>query len=382
MGALEQLIEIKRRTVGDVRILKYRTYGTMLERLCPEKLDVALKDMKKTEALDDKINRSHYAAWTKKDLHLQLKLMWKLANGYDLEDSPKEIRWVKCSLARRDRKLPKNLFTDEEIKAILKVATLRNKAIISLLYESGLRNSELCALKKNDVEFVKEGARIHVPEGTKTGSRSILVIDSEPLLASWLASHPIKNDDAPLFVNIHSKEIRPMMKENIIKLLKLTAKEAGITHRVYPHLLRHSSATKLAKHLTEAQMKAYFGWGQDSSMAATYVHLSGKDTDSGILSMHDIPVEKEKAENKLEPKICKRCKKTNMHDAELCAYCGMSFDKEKAKSDNISMQQQLEAMKKQQEAQKKETESLARQLAALTVGTTKRAPKAPIDDKG
>ncbi|MFA5929461.1 MAG: tyrosine-type recombinase/integrase [Candidatus Micrarchaeia archaeon] len=347
MGALEQLIELKKRTVGDVRIYKYLTYGKMLQRLSPEKLDVSLKDMKKTVALADKINRSHYAAWTKKDLRLQLKLMWKLANGYDLEDTPKEIRWVKCSLARRDRKLPKNLFTDEEIKKMLKVANLRNRAIISLLYESGLRNSELCALKKNDVEFIKEGARIHVPEGTKTGSRSILIIDSEPLLASWLASHPIKKDDAPLFVSIHSKKIKPMCKENIIKLLKLTAIDAGITHRVYPHLLRHSSATKLAKHLTEAQMKAYFGWGQDSSMAATYVHLSGKDTDAGILTMHNKPVEKEKAENKLEPQICKRCGKTNMHDVKMCGYCGLSFDKNEAKSDNLSMQEEMAKMRKQ-----------------------------------
>jgi len=358
MDALERLIDIKKRTVGDVRIKKYLTYGRMLQRFSKEELDSALKSMKKTEAIDDKINRSHYAAWTRKDLHLQLKLMWKLANGYDLDDSPKEIRWVKCSLARRDRKLPKNLFTDDEIKTVLKVASLRNRAIISLLYESGLRNSELCALKKNDVEFVKEGARIHVPEGTKTGSRSILVIDSEPLLASWLATHPIKNDNAPLFVSVHSKKLEPMRKENIIKLLKTTSKEAGITHRVYPHLLRHSSATKLAKHLTEAQMKAYFGWGQDSSMAATYVHLSGRDTDSGILSMHNVPVEKEKAENKLEPQICKRCGKTNMHDAEMCAYCGMSFDKEKAKSDFISMQEEMAAMRKEQATARKQLKQL------------------------
>jgi integrase len=68
------------------------------------------------------------------------------------------------------------------------------------------------------------------------------------------------------------------------KVRKLFEKASDILgRRVYPHLLRHSRATHLAKFLTESQLKAYFGWTQDSKMTRIYIHLSGKDVDEAIL---------------------------------------------------------------------------------------------------
>ena len=61
-------------------------------------------------------------------------------------------------------------------------------------------------------------------------------------------------------------------------------------------------------------------------MAATYVHLSGRDVDSTLLQMYslkDMPVEKEV---KLDIKICSRCKEKNSPTQSFCGKCGNPFD--------------------------------------------------------
>jgi ribosomal protein L40E len=73
-------------------------------------------------------------------------------------------------------------------------------------------------------------------------------------------------------------------------------------------------------------MKEYFGWTQGSEMAATYVHLSGRDVDSTLLQMYslkDKPVEKEP---KLDLRICGRCKERNSPTQSFCGKCGNPFD--------------------------------------------------------
>ena len=66
-------------------------------------------------------------------------------------------------------------------------------------------------------------------------------------------------------------------------MLNVTAQKAYVGKKCNPDLFRHSRATFLSKHLTEAEMKEYFGWTQASDMAAVYVHLSGRDVDSALL---------------------------------------------------------------------------------------------------
>lgn len=64
-----------------------------------------------------------------------------------------------------------------------------------------------------------------------------------------------------------------------------------------PHNFRHSRATYLANFLTEAQMKEYFGWQQDSKMAGVHVHLSGRDVDNALLRVYGIENKNEKKES-------------------------------------------------------------------------------------
>lgn len=360
--AIDRLLELKRGTIGPLRVKKCISNTRTLEVLIHKPIDAVLLNIDETRKLGEKIDNSAYTPATKSDLRLMLKMLWKVANGYDLEDRPKEIRWIKVGVARKDKKHPKKI-SEDEFKKMLDFAGGREKAIISLLYEGGLRPHELLRLKKSSVEFIKEGARIDVPEGTKTGARNILVIDAEPALARWLASHPIKKMDAPLFPALNGRGMgKQMSTVNLNNLMKTLAKKAGITRRLKPYDFRHTAATRMASIYTDAQMKAYFGWTQDSSMAATYVNMSGRDCDGPLLAAHGKKVDKTELEGKLEPKFCQRCKRKNAHDAAQCDRCGLSFDKEKAKSDMLSMQQELEAQKKDAAETKKKLAILEMQM--------------------
>ena len=324
-----------------VRKKKYLTNARTLERLAGGNLEAALKDEKKLRALIDKIDNSQYQAWTKSDFRSLAKALWKIAQNVPLDEQPRAIKWIKTGIGRREGKLPKHLITGDELKSILKLCNPRDTAIIHLLYEAGLRPHELINLKKSDVEFIKEGARINVPEGSKTGSRALLVIDSAPALANWVRNHPIRGDEPVLFPAMHGKKYKIFTIEGLNKLVKNATKRAGITRRVKTYLFRHTAATRLANILTDAQMKAYFGWEQNSDMAQVYIHTSGINTDAPLLEAHGKTVEKKELEGKLAPKVCERCKKTNLHDAEMCAYCGLSFDKDKVRKQEAEMQEKL-----------------------------------------
>ncbi len=103
-------------------------------------------------------------------------------------------------------------------------------------------------------------------------------------------------------------------------------KEAGIKKPVNPHNFRHSRATFLAKHLTERQLREFFGW-KDYRMADIYVHLAGRDVDSALLKIYGIKMdENEKDGNKLLPKTCSRCSHTNSVTNKFCSKCGMIID--------------------------------------------------------
>lgn len=348
MELVETLIKKKGNLIGERRRIKLRIYDGMLRRMVAGPLDSALKGERGALALAEKIDASDYSASTKSDLKKYLKMIWKLANGYDLLDSPRELRTIKVAIKRKERKLPGQgqLISEDEIKRMLGVSNVRDRAALHLLYEAGLRPHELLSLKKSSIEFVKDGARVSIPEGTKTGARSILVIDCVPELAAWLTAHPVKSSDAYFITTEYRPgKYTPMLVESLNKMVKEAAKKAGIRRNVKTYLLRHTSATRLAKILTDAQMKAYYGWEQDSSMASTYIHLSGKDVDAPLLAAHGKKIEKEELEGKLLPRICARCGKQNAHDAQLCQYCGLPTDKEKAKLSDMALHEEMKTLK-------------------------------------
>jgi integrase len=268
-----------------------------------------------------KIEEHDFADWTKYDYKFILKKFYKWLRNTE-DHYPEEVRWIKPRIKNK-RMLPEELLTEDDVDRLVKKAdNLRDKALILTLYESGCRIGELASLRIKNVEFDRYGAVLIV--SGKTGDRRLRLVNSAPVLANWIDNHPdAGNPDAPLWVGIGTKSRDRIITYNSINMMiKKVAKRAGIKKKVNPHMFRHSRATLLAKHLTEAQLKQMFGWTQSSGMAATYVHLSGRDTDDAILKLHGIK-SPEKEEIKLKPRKCPRCKFVNSSVADFCNRCGM-----------------------------------------------------------
>ena len=273
------------------------------------------------------LETSRYKDWTKHTYKQILKRFYKWLKGNNVEQPP-EVKWLRASKAKLVHKIPEELITKEDtIKLIEKAETIRDKALISSLFESGCRISELGNLRIKNVAFDQYGTVIVV--SGKTGMRRVRLIDSTPYLANWIENHPFRDEpDKPLWVSTNRKR-SSICYGTIRKMLNETATKAGIKKRTNPHLFRHSRSTINANFLTEAQMNNYFGWVQGSRMPSVYVHLSGRDVDATIINMHS-PNQKivinKASENNFEPKNCPRCRNSNPATSKYCNRCGAVLD--------------------------------------------------------
>jgi len=272
--------------------------------------------------------KQDYSEWTKRGYKITLKKFYRWVEGAD-EEYPERVRWIKTGIKKNREKLT-NLPTQEEIEKLISAAcTVRDKALVSVLYESGCRIGELLNVRLKDVEFDDYGATILVKG--KTGSRRIRLVSSVPRLSVWIEHHLGKDDsESPLWINTGTLNHEgPMMYQNARQILKDLAKKVNLSKRVNPHSLRKARATHLASKLTEAQMCEYFGWTQGSNMPFTYVHLSGRDIDEAILKMHG-KIPKDNHATEFELKKCPRCFHENPPDSHFCIRCRLPLDEKTA----------------------------------------------------
>lgn len=300
-------------------------------RLLAKRLRKPFREATKDDliALVGNLERSEYAEHTKYDLKVMLKMFYKWLKGND-EYVPPEISWLKKSKKKLDHKLPEDLLTEDEVLRMTEAAiNPRDKTLILVLYETGCRIGELLSLQMKNVNFDQYGAVLRV--SGKTGDRRVRIISSAPVLASWLNAHPqAKNPDAWLWFQYknNKKTDKCLRHGTVYATLKKIAKRAGIQKKIYPHLFRHSRATALANKLTEAQMKEHFGWVQGSEMAATYVHLSGRDVDNALLKLQGLVQVENAREDKLKLRSCQRCKEHNSPSSKFCTKCGLPLDEQ------------------------------------------------------
>ena len=258
---------------------------------------------------------------------------------YKCEDDtyPPVVKWIKSSRRIIKTTQPQDLLTQEEIKKMLETADHpRTLALIHTLAESGARVGEISNTRIKDVIFDDYGAIIHV-DG-KTGRRPIRLIDCVPSMREWLNKHPEKdNPEAPLFINLGKNQYGGGLSEiGIQMIVKLLAKRAGIKKNVYPHLFRHTSATKFSKEgYNEFFMRKRFGWSPHSDMPEHYTSMSGVDVDNVMLVKKGLKkTDSESANGKtLEAVKCKRCTETNSPANIYCGKCGFDLKEDYFRKD-------------------------------------------------
>lgn len=301
------------------RIVKYANHLKVLaEKFGKSFLEVDKEDI--TTFLSN-LEQSDYSTYTKKDYKVVLKRFFRFLEKGEL------VKDVKTTIKENRKKLPGDILTKAEVLKMIEAADHpRNKVIIAILYEGGLRIGELASLMIKNVVFDEYGAMLRVRG--KTGERVVRVVSSASLIATWLEMHPRRKDkEAPLWVNLSSNYKKEgITYQGIRQNLKRIAEKAGVKKNITPHIFRHSRATHLAKSLTEAEMNVYFGWVQGSDMPATYVHLSGRDVDDKILQLHNLKPKDKDREDPFRAKICPRCQYTCSPTDTYCGRCAMILD--------------------------------------------------------
>lgn len=304
---------------GKLRVMKYNSHLRVLAQTFAIDFPCATKDDVIRVFAD--IEQRPLSADTKLDYRVFCRrfFTWlRKTDGY-----PEEVRWLKGSLGKVDRKLPEDMLSVDEVKRLASAAVhVRDRALILVLYESGCRVGEIGGLHIGSIKFDDFGAIITVTG--KTGMRRVRLVGSAPALAAWLEVHPAASiASSPLWVGI-GPTVRgePMSYSAISRILKCLAKKAEIKKRVHAHLFRHSRATELAALLTESQLREVFGWTQSSTQPGTYVHLSGRNVDEAILRINGIRVGGEDEAPPLKPLVCGRCGTHNENIAKFCRRCG------------------------------------------------------------
>lgn len=189
-------------------------------------------------------------------------------------------------IPKQKKTIPKVL-SEEEIRVLLDIKekdcySIRNKAMLELMYSTGLRVSELISLTIYDIDLSEDYIKV-IGKGSK--ERMIPIGDlAASALKNYLkirGSMLKKNGEDALFLNNHGKKIT---RQGFFKIVKKIAKEKEIQTDFSPHTLRHSFASHLLKYGADLKSIQELLGHSDLSTTQIYTHI---EKDKLVQNYHD-----------------------------------------------------------------------------------------------
>ena len=203
-----------------------------------------------------------------------------LCQDKQFQDNPAEI----LETPKRWRKLP-DVLSSEDVDNLLKcpdlesVLGLRDKAMLEILYASGLRVSELISLQVSQLDMqvgylrtLGKGSKERIVPIGAMAKRAVenYILNSRPALVS---SRKDGGKPEELFL---TRRGRGMTRQGFWKLLKGYVTQANIRTSVSPHTLRHAFATHLLERGADLRSVQQMLGHSDISTTQIYTHILGK----------------------------------------------------------------------------------------------------------
>ena len=260
-----------KKKIGPARCLKYLSMLTRISTELKKPFDhVTQTDMEEfvqnleEERMLTRSNR-HFSDESKADYKKTIKKFWKWKDGNNIH-YPEIVEWLDTSV--KVKEIP--ALSREEVDRLIEAsASVRQRALIMVLFDSGARIEELLnvRLKPEHVMWKEDiGCYMIRLEFSKTKPRTISLPFSTKYLREWLDAHPAKdNPQAQLF---------PIAYANLRMILYRLGKKV-LGKRVTAHVLRHSSATYFANKLNHYQLCYRYGWTMSSDQVNRYIDRAG-----------------------------------------------------------------------------------------------------------
>lgn len=191
---------------------------------------------------------------------------------------------------RKSKHLP-TVLTLDEVNRMMAAIDLssneghRNRAMMEMLYGSGLRVSELVNLKLSRI-YLSEHYMLIEGKGSKQRLVPLSPV-AEEWFGYWLqerASWPLKPEAKDYaFVNRYG---RPLTRVMVFTIVRKLCTEAGIIKTVSPHTLRHSFATHLLQNGADLRIIQQLLGHEDLATTEIYTHLNVQDLRQAVLQCH------------------------------------------------------------------------------------------------
>jgi integrase/recombinase XerD len=190
----------------------------------------------------------------------------------------------------KSKRLP-HVLSYPEVKRLLESVggsdpiSLRDRALLELMYGCGLRASEAIGLEVGDVDTQRGFAR---PHGKGSKDRTVpLGREAGVSVARYLRSGRPElvggSPEAKLFVNFRGGHLT---RQGLYKIIQRHAKEVGLDGKMSPHTLRHSFATHLLAGGCELRSVQEMLGHADVATTQLYTHLSGERIKDAYFSAH------------------------------------------------------------------------------------------------
>jgi integrase/recombinase XerD len=170
------------------------------------------------------------------------------------------------------RQIPIVLSPDEVTRMIDAAPNLRHRTILMTLYSTGMRRSELCHLRPEDID--KERMIVRIRQGKGGKDREVPL---SPKLLEQLRTYyrSVKVRNGWMFPSLQTRRPdQPITQKAVWHACREATRRAGITKAVHPHTLRHSFATHLFDNGAELPVIQTLLGHSDPRDTMIYLHLA------------------------------------------------------------------------------------------------------------
>ncbi len=197
------------------------------------------------------------------------------------------VEWdkgIKIKRPRKNQHLP-DILSKQEINALIEVThNPKHKAILAVLYSTGIRKDELLNLRLCDIDSDRMLVRVVNGKGNKSRD-TLLAVKTLKLLRNY-------------YTNSYHKPVKyvfegggnpgqPYSGSSIGKIVKRAATRAGIKKNISPHSLRHAFATHMLEQGTNLKLIQKLLGHSSLSSTTVYLHLAA--IDPSVKSPFDLP---------------------------------------------------------------------------------------------